>query len=137
MSAQEEVPAAWEIVSTGGDTSCVTILSHAIQSIIVEGTSKPGEADVTLYAYPPEYGIKQLIPPPAPEQLFWPTAWGPNADGEVDGALLTPAMVPDVRAENGALHAVPVAASKFMLSPGDIKSSVAVGILPFKEGGST
>ncbi|WP_339096182.1 hypothetical protein WDJ50_02515 [Deinococcus sp. VB142] len=136
MTAPQPERRAWDIEASANDASCVTLLSHAIQSIVVEGTSKPGEADVTLYAYPPEYGIKQLVPPPAPEQLYWPTTWGPNAEGEIDGALLTPAVVPDVRAEDGSLHAVSVAASRFTLSPGDLKSSVAVGILPFKEGGS-
>lgn len=125
MTTPEQL--AWDIEASGGDPSCLTVLSQVVQSIVVAGTSRPGEADVTLYAYPPEYGTKQLIPPPAPEQLYWPTTWGPNAEGEIDGALLPPAVVPGVGT---------VAGSRFTLSPGDIKSSVAVGVLPFKEGGN-
>lgn len=120
-----QTPPVWRVEGTG-DPYCVTLLSHVVQSLVIKGTSKPGTADVTLYAYPPEYGTKQLIPPPAPEQLYWPTTWGPNAEGEISGALLPPALV----------DGVPVAGSRFTLSPGDLSSTVAVGILPFKEGGS-
>lgn len=90
----------------------------------------PGNADITLYGLPPEYMVKQLVPPPPLEQLYWPTTWGPNATGSVNGILLTPAMVTSVA---GPGDRIAVAGVKFSLNTGDLSSEVAIGILPFKE----
>lgn len=84
-------------------------------------------ATVDLWAYPPEFGQKILIPPPPPEQLNWPTTYGPNYEGRIDGALLTPAQV----MTNAGLK--PVAGVRIRITPTEIESQVRVGIIPFKE----
>ena len=91
-------------------------------------------ATVTRYNYPPQFGIKVLIPPPAPAALFLPTTAGPNYEGEIDGALLTPAVVLGVVDEDGTVRDVSVASVRFTLTASEIRSSVSVGILPYKEG---
>lgn len=87
-------------------------------------------ATVTLWAYPADFGLKTLIPPPRPAALDYPTTAGPNAQATLDGALLTPAQVPD--AEGGLLD---VANVEFTLSAGAIETQATIGILPFQEGG--
>lgn len=87
-------------------------------------------ATVTLWAYPPQFGIKKLTPPPRPPALDYPTTAGPNAQAAIDGLLATPAQVPD-----GGTGNTSVANVEFTLSPGDISTSATIGILPFKDGG--
>ncbi|RJF74911.1 hypothetical protein D3875_02645 [Deinococcus cavernae] len=87
-------------------------------------------ATVTLWAYPPQFGVKTLVPPPRPAALDYPTTAGPNAQASIDGLLITPAMVPDGGTGNPS-----VANVEFVLSPGDISTNVSIGILPFKDGG--
>lgn len=97
---------------------------------------EPGEfqpSTVSRWWYPPQFGSKQLTPPPAPDALFLPTVYGPNYEGQLDGALLTPAIVRGVVDDDGTVRDVPVASVSFTLTAGDILSNVKIGILPYKE----
>jgi len=91
-------------------------------------------ATVTRWNYPPQFGIKILIPPPAPAALFLPTTAGPNYEAEIDGALITPAVVLGVVDEDGTVRDVAVASVRFTLTASEMRTSASVGILPYKEG---
>lgn len=91
-------------------------------------------ATVTRWSYPGQFGVKLLVPPPAPAALFLPTTAGPNAEGSIDGALLTPAVVPDAYDEAVGVRRLSVASVRFTLNASDISSSCAIGILPYRDG---
>lgn len=91
-------------------------------------------ATVIRYNYPPQFGTKILVPPLAPAALFIPTTAGPNYEGRLSGALLTPAIVQGVVDEDGSVRDIAVASVKFTLSASDISTQVSVGVLPYKEG---
>ncbi|GAA5513657.1 hypothetical protein Dcar01_02401 [Deinococcus carri] len=92
-------------------------------------------ARVTRWSYPPSFGVKELVPPPAPAALYYPTVAGPNYEGRVSGLLLTPAVVTGVQHEDGRVEDLEGAGVRFTLGTGDISTSAAIGIHPFKDSG--
>jgi hypothetical protein len=92
----------------------------------------PSLATVTRWTYPSQFGVRVLIAPPAPAALFITTTAGPNFEGSIDGALLTPALVPDATDEDGTAATLAIASVTFNLTAGDISSAVKIGVLPYR-----
>lgn len=84
-------------------------------------------AKVELWAYPHQYGVKRLRPPPPPPELSYPTTAGPNYEAQIDGALLTPAIVVDTPRGPVAVGNV-----RITVRPGSISSAPVIGIMPFQ-----
>lgn len=99
------------------------------------GRRKFAQVKVRMWAYAAQFGLKKVVSPTRPASLDYPTTYGHNANGKIDGALLLPAMLVDVNSSSYGmgLGSSVCASARFTLTAEAIETDVTIGIQPFKE----